>query len=123
MILFQVLLCVAVGCVGISIVWCAIMGWMLTETWRWRQCQQDEEHENATGTTVVRVAVLMDTVAIGYYACSLPPISTIAHLLAIALGAAFDMMSLWCNRNNAGERRTADTTHRTSAMKPLVREK
>jgi nitrate reductase NapE component len=28
---FQVLLCLAVGCVGISVVWCAMMGWIACE--------------------------------------------------------------------------------------------
>ena len=72
---FQISLCWAVGCSGISIIWCACAGWAL---------QRDGWHITTSSTPTV---IAVDTLAIFYYAITAEPITTLAHGCAIALGA------------------------------------
>jgi hypothetical protein len=152
---FQIVLCLAVGCVGISVVWCALAGWMLLEEGEQERQEEEgsqqrqrpppeaygdepdgqEEEEEEERRSLVRqgqslltasalqpgandagigegvaascssvaqrvvprisrrrmfvvlVALAVDSVAILYYAATFPPITTLAHLCAIGLGA------------------------------------
>jgi hypothetical protein len=165
---FQVALCLAVGCVGVSVVWCAMAGWMLTDGGdranagpprapqpRARGTEGDErgsllqqQHESSSSTancnatvapaeassseqpasqptgdregrgtvpdraapgasdaadtadpteaaaaaaalfpTLWRAALAADAAAVLYYAWAAPPVTTLAHLCAAAMGA------------------------------------
>jgi len=75
-IIFQILLCFEVHCVGISLVWCAIMGWI----WMDRRTRVD-----VPGILLVHedIALVVDILVICYYALVSEPIVTVAHVLAI----------------------------------------
>mmetsp|Transcript_21039 Transcript_21039/g.27278 ORF Transcript_21039/g.27278 Transcript_21039/m.27278 type:complete len:183 (+) Transcript_21039:37-585(+) len=70
---FQIVLCCLLGCSGISIVWCAILGTLLFN-------REDRQRP------AVLMLILLDTVIIVYYAISAPFITTIAHICALLMG-------------------------------------
>lgn len=86
-ILFQIVLCLILACSGISIVWCAMCGWMLLE-------QRKRLHPEQPASTNVRtsfalslgVVILMNFGVMIYYAIVAPAITTVAHVAAILLG-------------------------------------
>mmetsp|Transcript_16074 Transcript_16074/g.19024 ORF Transcript_16074/g.19024 Transcript_16074/m.19024 type:complete len:164 (-) Transcript_16074:319-810(-) len=77
-IIFQILLCFEVHCVGISLIWCAIMGWI----WMDRRTRVD-----IPGVLLVNedIVLVVDILVICYYALVSEPIVTVAHILAIVL--------------------------------------
>ena len=73
-ILFQIVLCLAVKCAGVSIIWCAVGGWILMDL-------QKQSNELLHEIFPFRVLVLLvDQLAISYYAITMEPITTVAHL-------------------------------------------
>lgn len=76
--IFQICLCLLVGCFGISIVWCACVGWFLLDT----------VFISLRATWIV---MSMNGIAIGYYALATAWITTVAHFCAIVLG----MLCFW----------------------------
>jgi hypothetical protein len=70
---FQLGLCLQLGCVGISIIWCAMAAW----AWRERQSTMSLLRWLPQGITVA---------AIIYYLITEPLITTVAHLCALVLG-------------------------------------
>ena len=128
-IAFQIILCLFVGCVGISIIWCAILGWVVVElvaTFNADDTAQvlrdgskpDRQGPRETlgsfpttrtcisGTTmescchhricctpysIAAPIILLDLFAITYYAITAPPITNVAHLLAILMGVILEV--------------------------------
>jgi hypothetical protein len=85
---FQVLLCLAVGCSGVSIIWCACTGWIVSD----RVCFLQDSTRRFSfleGTVVFCLSPL----AIAYYAATFPFITTGAHCCALALGGLLAMAS------------------------------
>ena len=76
-VVFQVTLCLVLGCTGISIVWCACMPWLFLE-------RNDSRSNNNNNTTTV--ILMLDVSVILYYAVVAPLITTVAHMCAIILG-------------------------------------
>jgi hypothetical protein len=102
-ILFQIGLCLIAGCVGISVIWCAMAGWMvfgLLCDWRQRVRQQRNERTSSSSLSwfsrqtssrtvaIVITTLFLDSVGIVYYAMTSELITTVAHACALALGAA-----------------------------------
>lgn len=96
---FQVGLCFIVGCSGISIIWCACLGWELHQR---RRCKvTDDDEENATSglrtfiqkNPISSVVFALDSVGILYYFFTTELITTIAHGCAIVLGALLSSLS------------------------------
>jgi uncharacterized iron-regulated membrane protein len=90
--LFQIVLCLLLGCAGISIVWCAVAGWLMNER------QEEEEdpvsndsataHSPSRGLRPVEDVLLTGVLAVLiYYGGTAPPITTGAHFCALVLGA------------------------------------
>lgn len=74
LISFQVGLCLWLMCAGVSIVWCAIAGWMLCER---RQAVEERWRD---------IVLVLDGSAILYYALVAPLLTTVAHACAVLLG-------------------------------------
>jgi len=74
---FQIVLCILVDCTGVSIIWCAIGGWILME---WQK-----KTANSFISWNQKYALCIDAVAIIYYAMVEPPITTLAHFLAVVI--------------------------------------
>lgn len=62
-VLFQIGLCLILKCTGVSIIWCALAGWILIKEFSF--------------------ILLIDLCAILYYTLTAPFITTIAHVMAI----------------------------------------
>lgn len=91
---FQIALCLALGCSGISIVWCACAGWIMAE----RRRLEDRSEGNPSAERlkilyVERAIIFLDVGAILYYAVVTAPITTVAHFCAMVLGAMLSMMT------------------------------
>ncbi|KAL9186468.1 hypothetical protein ACHAXT_005706 [Thalassiosira profunda] len=87
-----------VRCVGVSIVWCATLGWMLMTR---RRCNKWASLAGRSGLVsakrcmggIVQSSWLMlllgiDAIALAYYAVVAEAITTVAHGCAVILGAA-----------------------------------
>jgi len=74
-VLFQIVLCLEVHCVGISIIWCAIMGWILMDR---RTPRVDIPIVLLSSQRDILLG--MDIVVICYYALVSDSITTIAHI-------------------------------------------
>jgi hypothetical protein len=107
-VVFQIALCFAVGCSGVSIIWCAMCGWIMSER-RQRGMSRssdgignvrDDNQGDETASATTRMekielgAVLVDVLAIVYYAVTFPIISTVAHICALVLGAGLSLLSI-----------------------------
>ncbi|KAG7357336.1 hypothetical protein IV203_002024 [Nitzschia inconspicua] len=100
-VFFQFILCLAVGCTGVSIIWCAICGWIMSRHKRLVDSRSDELQEYRSLQPDLleslekteKTVVMLDVVAIGYYAVMLPFITTVAHICALILGAILFSLS------------------------------
>ena len=117
-IAFQIVLCLIVECVGISIIWCAIFGWILVEvacgrgiggaassdTESIRQVETSNTSPTCVGygnlssrcscIAVVSTILCVDLAAILYYAITAPAITTVAHICAILMGVILEMVAV-----------------------------
>ena len=89
---FQILLCLAVGCSGVSIVWCAMGGWSMLVGSR-KEARRTKGFSDVPIRRMGHVLFLLDLSAIVYYAILFPPITTIAHIAALLLGAVLAWIS------------------------------
>jgi hypothetical protein len=85
---FQVGLCLSMGCSGVSIVWCTLLGALLS-SWR----HQLSLEQRPLPLLMCGGAVVVDTIAIGFYAATTDSITTVAHLLAISMGVGLERLS------------------------------
>lgn len=108
-VVFQISLCLMVRCSGISIVWCAIVGWILFHS---------TPTNSESGARVHRlkmmewIILIVNVSVIIYYAVVLPVITTVAHLLAIVMGVVLAKWEAWMLPETAAheqERRASGT--------------
>ena len=92
-IAFQIVLCLALGCVGVSIVWCAEMGWVLKM--------------RGTEAGWKKQVLCVDVGALLFYAFASEPITTVAHVAAIALGQAVWGICVWAERRKSSKLKQA----------------
>jgi hypothetical protein len=76
LVIFQISLCLILQCSGISIIWCGITGWMLTEGLYRR---------GSFGILVL--PLLCNLSGMIYYAITAEAITTVAHICAVILGS------------------------------------
>jgi glucan phosphoethanolaminetransferase (alkaline phosphatase superfamily) len=105
-VVFQLSLCLALGCSGVSIIWCAMGGWTMSERRRVvdiniHSTMESEASESSTTSLASarlmgwgNVVIFLDCAVIVYYAIVTKPITTVAHTLALILGAVLSMMSI-----------------------------
>ena len=121
-IAFQIVLCLIVECVGISIIWCAIFGWILVEvacghgiggaasndTEPDRQAETSNTSPTCVGygnlssrcsciavvASVASTILCVDLAAIVYYAVTAPAITTVAHICAILMGVILEVVAV-----------------------------
>ena len=100
-VMFQLILCLMLGCTGISIIWCAMGGWIISEQ---RQAVESDNASSNSSTASVtlklrmihwrKMVILIDSAAIVYYGIIAEPITTIAHVCALVLGAVLSLVSV-----------------------------
>mmetsp|Transcript_5824 Transcript_5824/g.10324 ORF Transcript_5824/g.10324 Transcript_5824/m.10324 type:complete len:198 (-) Transcript_5824:1345-1938(-) len=99
-ILFQIGLCLGLGCSGISIIWSALAGWLLSERRDYSEnflTADGSESSNRDDVIVlpeVIATLVLDSAVIMYYAITSEVITTVAHLCAVILGATISRSSL-----------------------------
>ena len=114
-VVFQIGLCLVVGCSGVSIIWCAVCGWILNQRRDYeKNCGSNNINraDNPSRNSINNIeefgesldllrfkhieigVILMDVLTIVYYALTLPTITTVAHICAIILGIILSMISL-----------------------------
>lgn len=85
----QITLCKKVGCVGVSLVWCALYGIILSE--------MQDRHKTFLNwkkmSNLEKRIVISNTVLLLFYFIVLPNISTYAHIGAIGIGIAVEKAS------------------------------
>ena len=97
MTMFQVALCLIVCCVGVSVIWCAILGWILIFGRRDNNLKINfdeslnviarQRTEDECGMEVIRVVICANSIAIFYYALVADTITSVAHCCAALMGA------------------------------------
>lgn len=93
--LFQIGLCLLVHCAGISIMWCAMGGWVISERKRLKETSDQElSRWRATSINMETLVVLLDVGVIMYYAIEAEVITTVAHICAVILGATLSLLSI-----------------------------
>lgn len=84
---FQICLCLILGCAGVSIIWCALAGWIVTERRQLLLVTVDlHSLRHASLLVMERVVLMLDVCTIIYYLVKAEAITTLAHICAIALG-------------------------------------
>mmetsp|Transcript_8214 Transcript_8214/g.10731 ORF Transcript_8214/g.10731 Transcript_8214/m.10731 type:complete len:277 (-) Transcript_8214:163-993(-) len=123
---FQISLCLAVACSGISIIWCACFGWYLYKTWHTLKIPdlQIPSERNGVNDEIIIGSddVLYDStptqekvyswteVALGllnvafllYYAMTAETIITVAHFCAIFMGSVVSLLEEYCTFFDCG---------------------
>jgi hypothetical protein len=122
-VLFQIVLCLAVRCSGVSIIWCAICGWIMSRHKRQIGDNNDSEHEQQSTSSQIssskleileNIVVLIDILAIVYYAVTFGFITTVAHVCALVLGAI--LFSISDAEYNNLTRDSPSTSQQTEAL-------
>ena len=104
---FQITLCLFLAdCSGISIIWCAMAGWSISE--RRRVLLHQESNETTAETRrfikiMTQWVILADLAAIIYYWLTYEPITTVAHLCAIVMGAVISEISIRLYDSSTGQ--------------------
>ncbi len=85
---FQISLCLLIHCSGISIIWCALAGWIWMDYYHQRKHESRQEQQlNYYSSNYCKIHVhqiivlLVDFIAIMYYLIVMEPITTLAHIL------------------------------------------
>ena len=95
--MLQLTLGLTLGCSGVSIIWCAMAGWIMSERRRVLDGQDEAEELSPSVQRVMEgglMVILLDTAAIIYYAVVAEPITTVAHFCALIMGAILSKISI-----------------------------
>ena len=110
-IAFQLSLCLFIAdCVGVSIVWCSMFGWlfMCMQTFSSSQTriQSVSIITAPTQSTLAKTVALLDCGVIVFYAVVSDIISTIAHCLAIVMGVVLWKVATWSTNYYSNKTKT-----------------
>jgi hypothetical protein len=97
MTVLQLTLGLTLGCSGISIIWCAMGGWIMSERRRVLDGQDEAEELSPSVQRVMKgglMVILFDAAAIIYYAVVAEPITSVAHFCALIVGAILSKISI-----------------------------
>ncbi|CAK9097470.1 Hypothetical protein SCF082_LOCUS45721 [Durusdinium trenchii] len=97
---YQVVLCLFLGCSGVSIVWCAVMGWYIQKS----RCQlasassqtQLSPESQAVVSKAEIILLLLNASALIYYAITSEMITSVAHGCALLLGMGLSQLESCC---------------------------
>lgn len=95
-VVLQVVLWFALDVVGFSLVWSGLAGAAIVEFIAARRAKRR--------WSALAVGVVASLAAILYYAVALPPITTIAHLLALLVGVGLTALARRVRRSRVGDR-------------------
>ena len=103
---------------GISIVWCGMCGWIISERRRLEESSDDMElaRLRRQSLTAERCVIVLNVAAIGYYWLRLPFLTTIAHLCSLILGAILSSVSIKLYDEGSSEDMVETTTPSTPLM-------
>ena len=113
-VIFQIGLCLGVACSGVSIIWCSMGGWIMSERrYILEESSTAGGEGNATAATSTdnisssnrsmvveglkyfgKFVIFCDTIVIIYYAVVSERITTVAHICALVLGAILSEITL-----------------------------
>jgi hypothetical protein len=123
---FQIGLCIAVGCAGVSIVWAALNGAQIVVVYFDIGCDDEVETPGSRtwimrqiALTLVAISLLFDCGLATYYAVVSVTITTVAHLCAVVLGALLGCAWLWtssrcsCRRAFSVKRQASQSSDRS----------
>ena len=115
----QIIICLLMYCSGISIVWCAMGGWIVSERKRLRLYPQTASGDLFRKLSVVAEmgVVFIDIGVIIYYAVVSNFLTTLAHVLALILGATLSLLSIKKYDEDGGESMEPPATPATPLMK------
>lgn len=104
---FQISLCLVLGCSGISIIWCAMAGWVMTQRRFETEATPNRTPDDSVPASssiatrsdsqlswILRSVVFIDFCAIVYYGVIAAPITTVAHFCALALGSLLWILAM-----------------------------
>ena len=98
LVFFQVALCWLVGCSGISIIWCAVAGWIINE--RKHHAQPADAGRPAGSRTFLDASedltLTFILVVLIYYAVTATFITSVAHFCALILGTLLSRGNRYC---------------------------
>jgi len=111
-VIFQIGLCLMVHCVGISIIWCAMGGWIISERKRLKATEASNLSSWRNANLIIeRFIVVLDVGVILYYAFTSKFITTVAHVCAMVLGATLSLMSIRLYDDAESENTVGPSTH------------
>mmetsp|Transcript_38007 Transcript_38007/g.92109 ORF Transcript_38007/g.92109 Transcript_38007/m.92109 type:complete len:213 (+) Transcript_38007:173-811(+) len=133
-VLFQIVLCLILGCSGISIIWCSMAGWIMSQRRQMIRSGVDEDNngdslsqENRTAASSItheklskmgQWAILLDLGAIVYYLVVSEFIATVAHGCALVMGAC--LSELANKHSGVTTRTTTETSTSGTNEEPLL---
>lgn len=115
--LFQVGLCCFLGCAGISIIWCAMAGWVINER-KYHEQPADTGRPTVNRNTLDRLEDVVLTAVLGvliYYAVTTAFITTVAHFCALTLGTLLSRINRRLILGNA-----YNNNHNSDAYESMV---
>ena len=90
--IYQVLLCFFLGCSGVSIVWCAVIGWYIHKS----RCVVGQRNSEQYHIWYELLLLLPNASALLYYAITSEVITSIAHICALLLGMGMSKLEECC---------------------------
>lgn len=93
-VLFQLTICWVIACSGISVIWCAICGWMLHEQRQLTSVESQQGFRKFAASTLHVLIIPLNIGIIVYYAIVAPMITTVAHFCAMVLGVLLSKSSM-----------------------------
>jgi hypothetical protein len=127
MVALQVVLWFALEAAGISVVWSGLAGAALVELGAGRTSSRHTVASDRPPAAIITAptrrrlliaAAVVAMAAIVYYAVALPPISTVAHLLALLVGAGIHTVARGISRRSAS-RQNPDSMGTTEPLAPF----
>jgi hypothetical protein len=91
---FQIILCLIVGCVGVSVVWSAQLGILIHHRWhRFRGKSTLHEEVPLWSGILFYFSLVVGFTAWIYYAVTWEPITSLAHFCAVIMGFLLDALA------------------------------
>eukprot|EP00435_Cladocopium_sp_Y103_P065664 s131_g27.t1 len=93
--IYQVVLCLFLGCSGVSIVWCAVLGWYIQKS----RCQSQAAVSPQNKALVSKAEIALEALnasALTYYAITSAMITSVAHGCAVLLGMGLSKLESCC---------------------------
>ena len=95
---YQLVLCLLLGCSGVSIIWCAVVGWYIHKS----RCQAGSQvpQNQAMIFKAEILLLLLNSATVLFYAITAPIITSVAHCLALLLGMGLSKLENCCGHSS-----------------------